>query len=76
MKKAIRRLTIYPGQISMVFNLSSAEEFHDILRITLPEIQDPMRRTTVECFLDKMERAITTGKNLKDKKSALARENC
>ena len=76
MKKATRRLTIYPGQISLVFYLQTSENFHSILKETLPDITDSRRRKTVERFLDKMESAIATGKKLIEKESALARGNC
>ena len=59
----------------MVFNLLHSEEFYNIFRELTPNITDFHKRKTVERFLIKMGNAIATGKNLNEKKSAIAREN-
>lgn len=74
MEKAFRRLTIYPGQISMVFNLGHSEEFYGIMKEMIPKIEDYGKRRTAERFLAKVESAIITGKTLTAKQSAMARD--
>ena len=67
-----RRLTIYPGQISMVFNVEHAEEFHAVFTANLKSL--PLsQRPVVERFLYKISKAIETGKRLSAKQSAVQR---
>jgi len=70
MKQAIRRLTIYPGQISMVFQLRHAEKFFAAFMSAIPNLPDSSKDTVIE-FLGKMESAICTGRRLCDKQSTL-----
>jgi hypothetical protein len=70
-----RRLTIYPGQVSMVFTLTHAEEFLMVLMANLPNISDLNQRGIAKNFLEKMESAINTGRKLTAKQSAMARGN-
>lgn len=70
MTVAKRRLSIYPGQVSLVLNIRHAEEFHSIFTANLPNIPHSHRHT-VERFLRKVQSAISTGKRLNQKQSAL-----
>lgn len=74
MSGAKRRLTIYPGQVSLVFNIRHAEEFLQIFKENLPLISEK-DRSTAKRFLSKMESSIETGKRLSAKQSAIARGN-
>jgi hypothetical protein len=70
-KAAKRRLSVYPGQVSLVLNFKHAQEFHAIFTDLLVLIPDIEKRSIASRFLSKVESAITTGKRLNEKKSLL-----
>lgn len=76
MSEAKRRLTVFPGEVSMVFYIGYAEALHKTLSDSLENITDPAGRAKVTVFLSKLSKAIVTGNTLKAKQSAIARGNC
>ena len=73
MSEAKRRLTIYPGQISMVINVAHAQEFLETLKCSIEAVPKSQRQM-VERFLFKLESAIETGKRLSRKQSDLSKK--
>jgi hypothetical protein len=68
-----RRLTIYPSQVSLVFNLRQAEQFYYIFTHNLDKVHET-ERPVVQAFLDKMQNCIITGKRLAKKSLITAKE--
>jgi hypothetical protein len=69
-----RRLTIYPGQVSMVLNIVHAEEFLWAFSDCVDNL--PLKhRSMAKNFLNKLKSAIETGKRLNCKQSATDKGN-
>lgn len=72
MTEAKRRLTVYPGQVSMVFKITYTEKLLLVFKQHLSYIPD-QHRPIVAHFLEAMESAIATGKRLSFKQSTLSK---
>lgn len=69
-KQAKRRLTIHPGQVSLVFRIELAESFFKIISKNVSNLPT-CDQSMISEFLCKMKSAIDTGKRLDAKQSAI-----
>jgi hypothetical protein len=67
--KKKRRLTVYPGQVSMVLNMNDAEQFLKSLESSLESTPNQLR-PAADRFLFVLKNSIATGHRLRAKQSA------